>query len=155
MTLADVIKDNAANSETLASVEPKRIAGMDETKNTIKIAFQKAARWQILATLTVGIATSLFVSLHAGISVILGGMTALIGGFAGVMLTRKRVQQSPGGMLIALLKAEATKVLVIALQLLAIFKNYNELVPLALIGGLGISVLVAGAGLGAVGKNEQ
>lgn len=58
-------------------------------------------------------------------------------------------------MLIALLKAEATKVLVISAQLLAIFKIYAGLVPLALIGGLAISVLVAGAGLGVVGKNEQ
>lgn len=128
---------------------------MDETKNTIKIAFQKAARWQILATLTVGIATTLLISSHAGISVILGGLTAVTGGYAGVLLTRSRVQQSPGGMLIALLKAEATKVLVISAQLLVIFKIYAGLVPLALIGGLAISVLVAGAGLGAVGKNEQ
>ncbi|MDD2720560.1 MAG: ATP synthase subunit I [Gallionella sp.] len=153
--MADVIKDNAGNSETLAIQKPNRIAGMEETKNTIKIAFQKAARWQLLATLTAGIATVLLISINAGVSVILGGLSAVIGGYVGVLMTHKRVQQSPGGMLIALLKAEATKVLVIAAQLLVIFKNYEGLVPLALIGGLAISVLVAGAGLGAVGKNEQ
>jgi len=33
----------------------------------------------------------------------------LVGGYAGVMMTRKRVDQSPGSVLIALLKAEVTK----------------------------------------------
>lgn len=153
--MADVIKDNAGNSKTPVLIESNRTAGMDETKNTIKIAYQKAARWQIAATLTVAIVTFLLFSLHAAISVLLGGLTAVIGGYVGVLVTRRRVHQSPGGMLIALLKAEATKVLVISAQLLAIFKIYAELVPLALIGGLAISVLVAGAGLRVVGKTEQ
>jgi len=127
---------------------------MNETKITIKQAFEKAARWQIIATLTIGIASLLFISVHAAISSFLGGISAVVGGYVGVVMTRSRVDQSAGGVLIALLKAEIAKVMVISVQLLAVFKLYDGLVPLALIGGLAVSVLVSGAGLGAVGNNK-
>lgn len=153
--MADGIKDNAAYSETPAKEKIINTAGMDETKITIKLAFEKAVRWQIIATLVVGIASFLFFGVHAAISSLLGGITAVFGGYAGVVMTRRRVDQSAGGVLIALLKAEATKVIVISAQLLAIFKLYEGLVPLALIGGLAVSVLVSGAGLGAVGNNTK
>jgi len=130
------------------------VAEMNETKITIKQAFEKAARWQIIATLTIGIASLLFISVHAAISSFLGGISAVVGGYVGVVMTRSRVDQSAGGVLIALLKAEIAKVMVISVQLLAIFKLYDGLVPLALIGGLAVSVLVSGAGLGAVGNNK-
>lgn len=119
------------------------------------MAFEKAARWQIIATLTVAIAALLIFEVHAAISALLGGMAAVLGGYVGVVMTRSRVDQSAGGVLIALLKAEIAKVMVISVQLLAIFKLYDGLVPLALIGGLAVSVLVSGAGLGAVGNNKQ
>lgn len=155
MTLADGIKDNACNSETSVQENLNQGAGMDETKITIKMAFEKAARWQIIATLTVAIAALLIFEVHAAISALLGGMAAVLGGYVGVVMTRSRVDQSAGGVLIALLKAEIAKVMVISVQLLAIFKLYDGLVPLALIGGLAVSVLVSGAGLGAVGNNKQ
>lgn len=128
---------------------------MIDTKITINQAFKKAARWQIIVTLTFCVVYLLISSANAALSSFFGGMTALIGGYAGVMMTRSRVDQSAGSVLIALLKAEATKIMVICLLLLAIFKLYNGLVPLALIGGLAASVLVSGAGLGAVGNNKK
>lgn len=131
------------------------VAGMNETKITIKQAFEKAARWQMIATLTICTAVLLFISIHAAISSFLGGISAIVGGYVGAVMTRSRVDQSAGAVLIALLKAEIAKVMVISVQLLAIFKLYDGLVPLALIGGLAVSVLVSGAGLGAVGNNKQ
>jgi len=154
LTLAEVIKDNAKPSEVSVQENLKQVTGMDETKITIKLAFQKAARWQVIATLSVSLALLPLTSVHAAVSCALGGMVAVIGGYAGVLMTRRRVDQSAGGMLIALLKAEITKVMAISVQLLAIFKFYDGLVPLALIGGLAVSVLVSGAGLGAVGNNK-
>ena len=61
---------------------------------------------------------------------------------------------APGIILFSLLKAEAIKVLVIALLLLVTFKYYQGLVPLSLIGGLAGSALVSGAGLRAI-DNEN
>jgi ATP synthase protein I len=128
---------------------------MDETKITINQAFKKAARWQIIVTVAFGFIYLLFSSVNAAISSCMGGIVALAGGYAGVLMTRRRVGQTAGSVLIALLKAELTKIVVIAVLLLAIFKLYNGLVPLALIGGLAASVLVSGAGLGAVGNIKK
>lgn len=153
--MTDEINDNARYSKECADENKNKNSAMDDTKITINQAFKKAARWQIVATLTICLVALLLTGVHAAISSFLGGMTALIGGFAGVQMTRQRVDQSPGSVLIALLKAELTKIMVISLQLLVIFKLYNGLVPLALIGGLAASVLVSGAGLGAVGNNKK
>jgi ATP synthase protein I len=155
LTLADGINDNAAYSEKLEIEKVVEISGMDETKTTINLAFKKAARWQIIVTLAFCVVYLLISSVNAAISSFLGGAAALIGGYAGVLMTRRRSDQSAGGVLVALLKAEATKVMVISVQLLMIFKLYNGLVPLALIGGLAASVLVSGAGLGAIGNNKK
>lgn len=153
--MTDEINDNARYSKECADENNNKNSAMDDTKITINQAFNKAARWQIVATLIICLVALLLTGAHAAISSFLGGMTALIGGFAGVQMTRRRVDQSPGSVLIALLKAELTKIMVISLQLLVIFKLYNGLVPLALIGGLAASVLVSGAGLGAVGNNKK
>ncbi len=153
--MTDEINDNARYSKVVADENNNKNTAMDDTKITINQAFKKAARWQIVATLTLCIAALLLSGVHAAISSFLGGMAALTGGFVGVQMTRRRVDQSPGSVLIALLKAELTKIMVISLQLLVIFKLYNGLVPLALIGGLAASVLVSGAGLGAVGNNKK
>lgn len=153
--MADRINDNAGYSETLGIEKLQKISGMDETKITINDAFRRAARWQIIVTLFFCVVYLLFSSVNAAISSFLGGITALVGGYAGVLMTRRRVDQTAGSVLIALLKAELTKIMVISLLLLVIFKLYNGLVPLALIGGLAASVLVSGAGLGAVGINKK
>jgi ATP synthase protein I len=155
LTLADGINDNAVYSEKLGIEKKKTNPAMDDTKITINQAYKKAARWQLIVTLTFCIVYLLFSSVNAAISCLMGGLVALTGGYAGVLMTRRRVAQSAGSVLIVLLKAEATKIMVICLQLLVIFKLYNGLVPMALIGGLAASVLVAGAGLGVVGTNKK
>jgi ATP synthase protein I len=155
LTLTDRINDNAGYAETSEIEKLNKISEMNDTKTTINQAFQKAARWQIIITITFCVVYLLFSSTNAAISSFLGGMAALVGGYAGVLMTRRRVEQSAGSVLVTLLKAEITKIMVISLQLLLIFKLYNGLVPLALIGGLAASVLVSGAGLGAVGNNKK
>lgn len=126
---------------------------MEATRTTIGRAFKSAARWQIISTLVLAFAALILAGLHAAVSVLLGGSAALIGGYAGVITTRNR-GTSPGGILIALLKAEAIKVATIMLILLMVFKLYKGLVPLALISGLAVAVLISGAGLRSL-ENEN
>lgn len=128
---------------------------MEDTKTTINQAFKKAARWQIIVTLLFCVVYLLISTVNAAISSLLGGMVALTGGYAGVLMAGMQSDQTAGSVLITLLKAEAAKILVICLLLLMIFKLYNGLVPMALIGGLAAAVLVSGAGLGAVGNNKK
>ena len=83
---------------------------------------------------------------HASISVVAGGVAVMLGGFAGMAIARRK-GTTAGSALIVLLKAEAVKIAVIALVLLGVFKFYEGLVPLALIGGLACAALISGAAL--------
>lgn len=71
-----------------------------------------------------------------------------------MLIAQRPNGSAPGAVLITLLKAEAIKVLVVAMLLLAVFKYYQGLIPLSLIGGLAGSALASGAGLRAV-NNEN
>lgn len=94
--------------------------------------------------------------MSAAISAVIGGTSVIVGGFAGVMMARRPSGETPGAILISLLKAEAIKIIVIALLLLVTFKFYRGLFPLSLIGGLAGSALVSGASLRAVNnKNDE
>ncbi|HEX5364117.1 MAG TPA: ATP synthase subunit I [Gallionella sp.] len=128
---------------------------MDKVINKkISRAFSKAARWQIIITALISIVSLLLAGVNAAISAIAGGASVLVGAYVGMVLARRPSGGTPGGVLITLLKAEAVKVLVIAVLLLVTFKYYQGLVPLALIGGLAGSALASGAGLRTV-NNEN
>lgn len=120
----------------------------------ISRAFSKAARWQIIITVFISIASLLMAGLSAAFSAIAGGGVVIIGAYVGMKLACRPSGGTPGGVLVTLLKAEAVKVLVIVILLLALFKYYQGLVPLALIGGLAGSALASGAGMRAV-NNEN
>jgi ATP synthase protein I len=124
---------------------------MDKVTNAnISRAFSKAARWQFTITVIISCVSLLFSGINAAISAFAGGASVLVGGYAGLMMARRPSIAAPSAILITLLKAEAVKLLIIALLLLAIFKYYQGLVPLSLIGGLAGSALASGAGLRAV-----
>ncbi len=128
---------------------------MDKVTNTnISRAFSKAVRWQIIITVLITGVSLLVAGVNAAISAFAGGASVIIGGSAGMLMARSQSSVAPGAILITLLKAEAIKVLVIAMLLLVTFKYYQGLVPLSLIGGLAGSALASGAGLRAV-NNEN
>lgn len=128
---------------------------MDKVTNTkISRAFSKAARWQIIITVLITGVSLLVAGVDSAISAVAGGASVIVGGYAGMLIARRPNGGTPSDVLVSLLKAEATKVLVIALLLLVTFKYYRGLVPLSLIGGLAGSALASGAGLRAV-NNEN
>ncbi|HEU4708372.1 MAG TPA: ATP synthase subunit I [Methylophilaceae bacterium] len=118
---------------------------MNDT-TTISRAFGKAARWQGIVTALVAVLAYVLSGKHASISVVAGGFAVMLGGFAGMAIARRK-GATAGSALIVLLKAEAVKIAVIALVLLGVFKFYEGLVPLALIGGLACAALISGAAL--------
>lgn len=124
------------------------------SNTTISRAFSKAARWQIIITVLISGVSLLVAGMNAAISALAGGSSVIVGGYAGMLIAQRPNGSAPGAVLITLLKAEAIKVLVVAMLLLAVFKYYQGLVPLSLIGGLAGSALASGAGLRAV-NNEN
>lgn len=120
------------------------------TNTTISRAFSKAARWQIIITVLISGVSLLLAGVNAAISALAGGASVVIGAYAGMLIAQSPKGSAATTVLITLLKAEAVKVLVIAILLLITFKYYQGLVPLALIGGLAGSALASGAGMRAV-----
>jgi len=125
----------------------------ENIRTTISRAFRDAARWQTITTMFLVFTAWMLAGMHAAVSVFVGGLSVLIGGYVGVATIRHRGGLTPGAVLMTLLKAEIIRITVISLLLLAAFKFYKGLVPLALIGGLAAAVLISGAGLRTLGND--
>ncbi len=117
--------------------------------------FKRMAKWQLAATFVVALAAALLAGVHGAVSALAGGFSAIAGSFVAALIARNNdAKKEAGAILIGLLKAEAVKVLVIALLLLITFKVYTQhLVPLALIMGLAAAAILSGAAI--FGLNES
>jgi ATP synthase protein I len=116
--------------------------------------FAKSARWQLVAAAISATAAFFLVGTHAAISALAGGGAVLAGSFAATSVSRSG-QTSPTAALLNMLKAEAVKIVVIAVLLLLVFKFYKGLVPLALIGGLACAALISGAALRTLDEKDN
>lgn len=114
---------------------------------TTKKLFQDMARWQLIATLAVACIAFLLGGLHAFFSALAGGLSVLIGSFLASKIAANDAKKEAASVLINLLKAEACKIIVIALLLLGVFVLYKPLVPIALIAGLAAAAFFSGAAL--------
>jgi len=113
--------------------------------------YRSMSRWQLIATAVVSVIAYILGGPHAMLSVLAGGLAVILGAFvASKIAERSKNDQRPSAVLINLLKAEAIKIVVIALMLLVVFKFYLALVPIALIAGLASAALFSGAALAKV-----
>lgn len=124
----------------------------DAANKTISRTLIKSARWQIIVTILISGVSLLVAGMNAAISAMAGGASVIVGGLAVLTIEWRFDGETPGSLLMSMLKAEAIKVLVIVILLLVAFKYYQGLVPLFLILGLAGSALVSGAGLRAMNK---
>lgn len=110
--------------------------------------YKKMLQWQVTVTLVVALAAWLISGQPAAISAFFGGVSVVIGAwFASRIAEKGQYKTQPGAVLLNLLKAEAVKILIIAIILFAVFKVYQSLVPFALIAGLAAAALFSGAAL--------
>lgn len=111
-------------------------------------------RWQLSATAVAAILALLLSGMHAFFSVVAGGTSVVVGAYiASRILARNEGDVEPSSVLINLLKAEAVKIVVIAVLLFAVFKMYAALVPFALIAGLAAAAIFSGAALAKTDKS--
>lgn len=136
----------------------------NKDKNTIKnknisIAglFKQTAKWQSISTLAVAFLAYCFAGLPGTVSALIGGGAVLIGGFvASLIAKRSENSTDSGAILVNMLKAEATKVLIIILLLWLGFKMAaGNIVPLALMAGLAAAAILSGAALTAQNDKKQ
>lgn len=122
------------------SGQQNQAAGMSLYRNML--------RWQVMATAAVIIVAFIVSGPQAAVSALLGGVSVIIGAwFASRIAEKGRSKTDPTAVLLNLLKAEAVKILIIAIILFVVFKLYQALVPFALIAGLAAAALFSGAAL--------
>lgn len=110
--------------------------------------FSKMLKIQLVATFSVAVLALFFSGLHASVSAMLGGASVVLGACAAVAVAKRGENNKDAtAILVNLLKAEATKILIIIVLLVVIFKLYKQLVPFALIAGLAAAALFSGAAL--------
>lgn len=125
---------------------------MTENATTVntgdKDLYRNMLRWQWLSTLIVACVAFLLAGLHAAVSVVMGGASVIIGAYVASKVAARGAHQSEASaVLITMLKAEAIKIGLIGLILFVVFKNYAQLVHMALIAGLAAAALFSGAAL--------
>lgn len=119
-----------------------------ENQQSARQMYRNMLRWQVLATLGVALLAGLLAGVSASISALLGGVSVIAGAWvAAKMAERGQSNMQATAALLNLLKAEAVKILLIAIILFVIFKLYHSLVPFALIAGLAAAALFSGAAL--------
>lgn len=128
---------------------------MEDTKKNIYRAVKDALRWQLIIMMFLAFVSWTYVGFHAAASTILGGSAIILGGYIGVGAIRNSSNATAGTILIAMLKAEAVRIIIIIFILLIAFKFYKELVPMALIGGLAATALISGVGLRTLGNENK
>lgn len=122
------------------SGQQNQAAGMSLYRNML--------RWQVMATAAVTSLALVVSGPQAAVSALLGGVSVIVGAwFASRIAEKGRLKTDPTAVLLNLLKAEAVKILIIAIILFVVFKLYQALVPFALIAGLAGAALFSGAAL--------
>jgi ATP synthase protein I len=113
-----------------------------------RAVYRNMLRWQWLSTLAVAIIALLLAGIHAAVSVVLGGASVITGAYVASKVAANVAENAEAStVLINMLKAEAIKIALIALILFVVFKNYAQLVHMALIAGLAAAALFSGAAL--------
>ena len=112
--------------------------------NFLPKTYRKVVYQQFLVSSIVGVLAGFFFNVHAGLSLFLGALPVIIGTVVATPIANlKKNKRSPGSIVISALKAEAVKIAVIFIALWLVYKFYVQLVPIALVIGLILSVLIS------------
>ena len=102
----------------------------------------------VLVSVVMAAIVFLFFGMHASISVLLGAFPVIVGLLvSGPIAYKSRDTKKASTIVISALKAEAVKILIIIFLLWLVFKFYEQIVPLANIGGVIIAAIVSGIGV--------
>ena len=98
--------------------------------------------YQAIVTRSIALVVSGLGGVHWGVSSLLGGLVSLLGGVTyGAMLSRVG-KGSAEEALIAMMRAESAKILVIVLLLWLVFASYEEVFGAGFIGTFAITTLI-------------
>jgi ATP synthase protein I len=108
---------------------------------------RRVLKWQAAASVTMAAVAGLWLGWHGALSAMLGGVvniTALVISAVVMGISMRGISNpaSAGGTVAALFRAEASKILVIILQLCLVMLTYRDVVPAVFFGSFVITVLL-------------
>jgi ATP synthase protein I len=104
-------------------------------------------RWQLYATAVCGLGAAVLTGTHGAVSALLGGSISWAAGLIFALLASSRRVRTAGETLRILLRAEASKIMVMIFLLWLVLTAYREIVPVAFFATFIVSVLVSQAAL--------
>lgn len=120
-----------------------------------RFTVKRLGLWQAAAVVLVSLAAYILAGWHGALSALAGGFSVWVGSRLGALSMRGHRMDGAGSALLVLLRAEAIKIVTIAVLLLLTFKLYaTNLVPAALIAGLAVAALMSGIGIMRVNEKE-
>lgn len=99
-------------------------------------------RWQMLATAALTLAGGFLAGVDGAVSAVLGGAVGICAGWVSAVVASAGRTQSPGGVLLGALRAEAVKVGLSAILLWLVLATYSEAVVFAVVGTFVVTIVV-------------
>ncbi len=105
-------------------------------------AIRTVLRWQLIATIGLAAISALAAGRHGAVSAALGGLVSFVAGlgFAGVASASRK--DSAGLAMLAALRAEAVKIVLIVVLLWVVLSTYKNIVIVAFIGTFIVTTIV-------------
>ena len=99
-------------------------------------------RWQVYVAVALATVAGWWAGMHGAVSALLGGLVNVMAGLVYAMMVADGRVRSAGETLRTLVRAEASKIILIVLQLWLVLTLYDEVVVKAFFSAFVISVLV-------------
>jgi ATP synthase protein I len=99
-------------------------------------------RWQALATAAIAAVSGAVAGAHGALSAVLGGIVNLSACVVYAVVLGWANPATPGGTVVALVRAEACKILVIVVQLWVVLTAYRDIVLAAFFAAFLVTVLL-------------
>jgi ATP synthase protein I len=104
-------------------------------------------RWQAYATAAMTFIAGGFWGIHAGISVLLGGLVSMASGAVFAIVAHTGRAGSAGGVLRVALRAEAAKIIAVILLLWLVLTMYKDVIAVGFLGTFAVTVLIFSAAI--------
>ena len=121
---------------------------------TIRAAFKieskplrTVLRWQLYATVAIALVAGVVAGVHGAVSAMLGGLVSWAAGVVFALLVSGGRVRTAGETLRILLRAEASKIMLMIFLLWLVLTAYKEVVPVMFFAAFIVSVLVSQAAM--------
>lgn len=105
-------------------------------------ALRTVFRWQLLATAVLAALSALAAGRHGAVSAALGGLVSFVAGLGFAAVASASRKDSVGLAMLAALRAEAVKIVLIVALLWVVLSVYESVVIVAFIGTFTVTVIV-------------